>query len=60
MPGVMSEYSFAARKALSLDEYMLLDNQSLVQIMCNPAYVENNSRTGLNDGIEKQWRQASS
>ena len=41
MPGVMSEYSFAARKALLLDKYPLLDNQSLVQIMCNPVYVEN-------------------
>ena len=41
LPGVKSEYSFAARRALSLREYLLLDNQSLVHIMCNPASVEN-------------------
>ena len=40
MPGVMSEYLFAARKALLLDEYLLLDKQSLVHIMCNPVYLE--------------------
>jgi hypothetical protein len=41
MPGVKSEYSFAARRALSLREYLLLDNQSSVHITCNPAFVEN-------------------
>ena len=40
MPGVKSEYYFAARRALLLREYLLLDNQSLVHIMCNPAFVK--------------------
>jgi len=41
MPGVKSEYLFAARRALLLREYVLLDNQSLVHIMCNPVFEEN-------------------
>ena len=47
MPGVKSEYLFAARRALSLREYVLLDNQSSVHIMCNPAWVEKNWRVSL-------------
>ena len=44
MPGVKSEYLFAARRALSLREYLLLDNQSPVHIMWNPMFVENIQR----------------
>ena len=36
MPGVMSEYSFAARKALLLDEYLLLDTNLLCTLCATP------------------------
>ena len=37
----VSAYSYATRKIMSMRNQLLLDNQSLVHIMCNPEFVTN-------------------